>query len=324
MPANLPPEYIKTEKAFRDAKTIDEKIERLEDMIALLPKHKGTDHLFADLKRRLSRLKNQQEATEKKSKRGSYVDIERVGAAQVILVGPPNCGKSSILNVLTNANPEIGLYPFTTHTMQPGMVPYQDIQIQMVDTPPVTSEYMPRHLLGLVRKADGILLICDMGSDTLLEDTEAVINAFKIRHVEFVREKHPSEMDTILTRVIANKMDAPDAHDRLVILQEMFGNKLDIIHISCKKGEEIKELPSMLFKWLKIVRVYTKTPGEKPDLDRPYTVFAGQTVADICALIHKDFLEKLRFARLWRGKEDPVIVSRNEEVRDGDILELHI
>jgi len=324
MPANLPPEYIKTEKAFREAKTIDEKIERLEDLIALLPKHKGTDHLFADLKRRLSRLKSQQEATEKKSRRGSYVDISREGAAQVILVGPPNCGKSSILNALTNANPEIGLYPFTTHTMQPGMVPYQDIQIQMVDTPPVTSDYMPRHLLSLVRKADGILFVCDLGSDTILENTEAVINTFRIRHVEFVRERQLSEMDNIPARVIANKIDARDAHIRLELLKEMFKDKLDIIPVSCVRGEGIKEIPSMLFNWLKIVRVYTKEPGEKPDMDRPYTVFSGQTVADICVLIHKDFLEKLRFARLWRGSEDPIIVSKNEEVRDGDILELHI
>ncbi|UCB47164.1 MAG: 50S ribosome-binding GTPase, partial [Spirochaetota bacterium] len=149
MPTNVPPEYKKAEEAFRKAKTTDEKIERLEDMIALLPKHKGTDHLYADLKRRMSTLRRQLETADKKARHDSFVDFTREGAAQIILIGPPNSGKSSLLKILTNAHPEIGDYPFTTNKMQPGMIPYEDIQIQLVDTPPVTSSYMPRHLLSL-------------------------------------------------------------------------------------------------------------------------------------------------------------------------------
>ena len=79
-----------------------------------------------------------------------------------------------------------------------------------------------------------------------------------------------------------------------------------------------------LFKWLKIVRVYTKVPGQTARPACTPQVFAGQSVSEICELVHKDFFEKLRFARLWRGSEDPVTVSRNELVMDGDMLELHI
>jgi len=175
MPTNVTPEYRKAEEAFRAAKTTDEKIERLEDAISLLPKHKGTDHLYADLKRRLATLRRQLEVSDKKARRGSFVEFLREGAAQIILVGPPNSGKSSILKLLTNAHPEIGTYPFTTNRMQPGMIPYEDIQIQLVDTPPVTADFMPRHLLSLVRRADGVLLVADMSTDSLLDDIDAVL-----------------------------------------------------------------------------------------------------------------------------------------------------
>ncbi len=324
MPTNVPPEYKKAEAAFRQAKTTDEKIERLEDMIALLPKHKGTDHLYADLKRRMSILRRQLETSDKRARRGSFVEFYREGAAQVILIGPPNSGKSSILKLLTNAHPEIGDYPFTTQQMQPGMIPYEDIQIQLVDTPPVTVDYMPTHLLSVVRRADSVLLVADLSSDTFIEDMDAVFEVFTARHVRFVREKGSDDRDAILCRVIANKMDAPDSGDRLELLRQMIKDKLEIFPISCENKENVLALPQMLFHWLRIVRVYTKVPGEKPDKVRPYTVFEGESVKDVCALIHKDFFEKFRFARLWRGSTDPITVSRDEPVQDGDILELHI
>jgi small GTP-binding protein len=324
MPTNVPPEYKKAEEAFRKAKTTDEKIERLEDMIALLPKHKGTDHLYADLKRRMSTLRRQLETTDKKSRHDSFVGFTREGAAQIILIGPPNSGKSSLLKILTNAHPEIGDYPFTTTAMQPGMIPYEDIQIQLVDTPPVTSTYMPRHLLSLVRRTDGVLMVADMSVDSLLDDIEAVFDAFEERHVRFMRENEQNNSDEIRCRLIANKMDTPGADERLGLLGEMAGEKFEITPLSCIKGEDAEKIPEMLFQWLRIVRVYTKMPGRRADKIRPYTVFSGQSVQDICALVHKDFYEKLRFARLWRGSAAPITVSKNEPVHDGDIVELHI
>jgi ribosome-interacting GTPase 1 len=323
MPTNVPPEYKKAEEAYRAAKTADEKIERLEDMISLLPKHKGTDHLYADLKRRLASLRKQVETQDKKARHGSSVEFTREGAAQVVLLGPPNSGKSSILHALTNAHPEVGSYPFTTTQMQPGMMPYEDIQIQVIDTPPVTGEYMPRHLLSVVRRTDGVLLIADMSVDSVLEDMDAVFEAFRERHVRFSRDES-EDRDTLRCRVIANKMDAPDANERLELLRQMLEEKLEITPVSCITEKTVSKLPGMLFQWLRIVRVYTKIPGRKPDLERPYTVFLGESVLDICRLVHRDFYQNLRFARLWRGKAAPITVSRNEQVQDGDILELHI
>jgi ribosome-interacting GTPase 1 len=323
MPTNAGPEYKKAEEAFRAAKTIDEKITRLEDMIALLPKHKGTDHLYADLKRKMSKLQKQQESSGRKSGGGPTLGFEKEGAAQVILVGAPNSGKSSMLAALTNATPEIGDYPFTTHQMQPGMAQYEDIQIQLVDTPPVTPEFMPTHLLSVVRLAEAALLVADLATDSLLEDLEAVLQTFELRHVAFVGQAS-EDRDLVRTRLIANKVDAPGADSRLELLREMVGDRFQILPLSTRDAGTVGSLPRMLFEWLGIVRVYTKAPGKKPELEKPYTVFAGQTVGDICSLIHKDFLQNLRFARMWRGSDHPVTVSKHKPVRDRDILELHL
>ena len=323
MPTNVTPEYKRAEDTYREAKTLDERIERLQDMISLLPKHKGTDHLYADLKRRLAKLKRELESAGGRKGSGG-LDFIRDGAAQVVLIGPPNSGKSSIVRAVTHAHPEVGEYPFTTSRMIPGMVPYQDIQIQLIDTPPVTGDYMPMHLLGLVRSADAVLIIADLSSDSLLDDLELLFTSFRERHTSFVRSRASDSRDEILCRVIANKIDSADADERLSLLREMIGEGLEITPLSCMQEEDVGRIPGMLFQWLGIVRVYTKIPGEKADRDHPYTVLRGGTVEDICSLVHRDFAEKLKFARLWRKSDIPLTVSRHEFVEDGDILELHL
>ena len=325
MPTNVTPEYKRAEEAFREARTLDEKVARLEDMIALLPKHKGTDHLFADLKRRLAKLKEEQEAGGRKVGRGGGLDFEREGAAQVVLVGPPNAGKSSLLRALTHAAPEVAEYPFTTQHLLPGMIGFEDVQIQLVDSPAVTAEFMPVHLLGVVRSADAVLLVADLSTDCLLEDLQAVQRAFELRSVSFAAERGGAgEQERVRARILANKFDAPGAGQRLQLLRAWAGAGLEVLPVSSAAGHGLAELPAGIFRWLRIVRVYTKHPGEKADLRRPYTLFAGQTVADLCGLVHKDFAERLAFARLWRGPAGPLTVSRDHQLQDRDVLELHL
>lgn len=363
MPANVTPDYKRAEEAFRAAKTPDEKIARLEDMITLLPKHKGTDHLYADLKRRLARLKEEAEGgTGHRGARGGP-EIRREGAAQVVLVGPTGAGKSSILKAITHAEPEIGDWPFVTRILQPGMAFFEDAPIQIVDSPAVAPGSMPVHLLGVARGADGALLVLDLGRDSLLDDLETVTALFAERHVRFVRERAEprdrgaeasagagapagAEAPAAAVRclVVANKTDAPGAADRLGLLREAVGDRLDVVPCCCAPGEvdrrplgaSVRDLPGLLFRWLRIVRVYTRTPGQRFVRTRPFTVFEGATVGDVCTLVHKDFAERLRFARLWRGPAvaallaphggggDPLTVSKTEPVRDGDVLELHL
>ena len=148
-----------------------------------------------------------------------------------------------------------------------------------------------------------MLLVADMSTDSTLDDIDAVFEIFCARHVRFVREKEPENRDSVFCKVIANKMDAPDSGSRLELLRQMLGDRLEIFPLSSMGGENVSKFPGMLFNWLKIVRVYTKAPGEKARKEYPHTVFAGQSVSDICELVHKDFFEKLRFARLWRGSD---------------------
>jgi ribosome-interacting GTPase 1 len=345
MPANVTPDYKRAEEAFRSAKTADEKIARLENMIALLPKHKGTDHLYADLKRRLAKLK--EEAESGAGHRGAHAgpEIEREGAAQVALVGPTGAGKSSILNMLTHAAPEIGDWPFVTRTMQPGMAFFEDTPIQLVDSPAVAPGAMPVNLLGMVRGADGVLMVLDVSRDSLLDDLNAVTDLFSERHVRFVRERADAhDRDAVRCLVVANKTDAPGAAGRLVLLRGAVADRLDVVPCSCATdagqhrplGGSVADLPGVLFRWLRLVRVYTRTPGQHFVRTKPFTVFAGGTVGEVCALVHKDFANRLRFARLWRGPAaaalvsphggggDPLTVSKTEVVQDGDVVELHL
>lgn len=327
MPTNVTPQYRRAEEAFKNATTTEEKIARLEDMIAILPKHKGTDHLFGDLKKRLAKLRKQAESGAKKARSGPILGFDREGAAQIILVGAPNSGKSSILDTLTKAKPDVADYPFTTHHPRPGMIPHEDIQIQLVDTPPVTGDAMPMHVMSLVQGSNAVILVADLSSDLLLEDVETVLNAFTSRGVDFVR-KLPAEPEigrrSLRALVFATKRDAPAADERLELLREMIGESLEIVPVSLRDPECVAGLPGFLFRFLDIIRVYSKTPGKKPELERPFTLFGGQTVEDVCALVHKDFVANLNFARLWRDKPNPITVSRDEEVLDGDILELHV
>ncbi|MCX6553014.1 MAG: 50S ribosome-binding GTPase, partial [Acidobacteria bacterium] len=123
MPANLSPEYHRAEERLRGARSPDEKIAALEEMLRVIPKHKGTDHMQADLKGRIAKLRK--EIGKKGGKGGFTFIVPREGAGQVAIAGPPNSGKSSLVRALTRATPAVGSYPFTTREPVPGMMPFE-------------------------------------------------------------------------------------------------------------------------------------------------------------------------------------------------------
>jgi hypothetical protein len=329
MPANLTPQYIKAEKEFKAARTIEEKIACMENMLALIPKHKGTDHMQADLKRRLAQLRREQAEGRPAGKRAPPVyKIEKGGAGQVILLGPPNAGKSQLLKSLTNANVAVAEYPFTTQVPQPGMARFEDIQIQLVDTPAVTEDYFEPWLPDLVRRADAALLVADLGEDGLLDALEVVIRRLEQVKLCLVSEAPPDAAEQLRTfrraAIVANKVDLAGAADRLDALREFYAGKFEIWPVSGTMGEGLDVLPRRLFDFLRLIRVYTKEPGKKPDLDAPYTLPAGSTVLDLAIGVHREFEQTLKSARIWgSGKYEGIHVKRDHLLQDKDVVELH-
>lgn len=329
MPANLTPDYLAAEERFREAVTLEDKIAALEEMMAVIPKHKGTDHLRGDLKRRLSKLKELQEQQRRSGKREAAPwRVERQGAGQVLLVGAPNAGKSAIVATMTHAHPTVADYPFTTQMPVPGMMDFENVQIQLIDTPPVTADFMEGWMGDLLRRADACLLVVNLASDDLLDETDVVLNRLREKKIVLCGEI-PEEREPILvyrrTLMVCNKWDAPDAVARWEILREVYADQFPMIPVSTKTGEGLEALRRRTWDALRVIRVYSKPPGQKPDREVPFILKEGSTVLDMAAAVHKDFAEKLKQARVWgSARFAGQSVERTHVLRDGDVVELHV
>ena len=328
MPANLPPQYFSVEKRLKSAKTPEERISIMEELLTIIPKHKGTEKLQAMYKTKIAKLRIQ---AEKKptTRQGISFHIEKAGAGQVILIGPPNSGKSSLIRALTNAEPDIGSYPFTNHTSSPAMMPFQDIQIQMVDTPPITQDYFEFWQAEQIKTADAALLLIDMaGPDPGLEYL-AITEKLKERRIRLVPQEDEATAETFTFHkkalVIASKMDIEGARDRLAEFKEVLTPGFEPIPVSTSEGFDLSGLMTRIFQLLRVLRVYSKTPGKKPSMDEPFVFSHGSTVSDMARSVHRDFSAKLRYARIWGGeKYQGQKVNRDYILKDGDIIELHI
>jgi len=313
MPANLPPQYFDAEKNYREAKTAPEKILALEEMLAIMPKHKGTDHLRAELRRRIAKLN---QASEKKSatQRASML-ILKEGAAQVIIVGLPNAGKSQLVSSITNASPSVAEYPFTTHNATPGMMKFENIQIQLIDTPPLVPQSIEWWLPHMIRRADAILVVVDLGNAPLTQ-VEAITAQLENMKIQLGERK---------ALIIGNKLDLDNANKNYTALKNKYKEQLPVIAVSAKERVGLEELKFGIYQMLDIIRVYTKTPGEKPDFEDPIILERESTLEDAAAQVHKDFLSRLKYARVWgSGKHDGLMVKRDHILQDGDIIELHL
>jgi hypothetical protein len=329
MPANLPPEYFEAEKRFKQAGTPSEKIAALEDLLATIPKHKGTDKLRADLRRRLSQLRKDA-ASRKKGGRGDAYVVQKEGAAQIALVGFPNSGKSSLLACLTNANPVIADYPLSTLTPLPGMMPYEDIQFQLVDLPPVGNENTDGWVSGILRYADALLLVIDLTDDPDIQ-AELLIEQLSRWNIypkamNDIRKSPDKVPVGVFKRMLiaANKTDLEISDGGFRNLKQKYDQVYRCIAVSALKKENLEELKKALFDISAVIRVYSKPPGKEPDLLTPFTIPSGSTILDLASFIHKDFLFHLKYARVWgSAKFDGQRVEKNHILRDRDIVELN-
>ncbi len=329
MPANLPPQYYEAEKRYRQAKDLQEKLKILHEMFAIMPKHKGTDKLQADIKAKISKLKKEIQQKKKSTRRGDQFFVDKEGAAQLVLIGSANAGKSQILASLTNATPEVAAYPYTTVKPLCGMMFFENIQIQLVDTPPIGTEFMEPWLAGIVRNCDMVLLVADLGSENMLEETQAVFK--KLEGYKILLESEEGEVNPLdgiahkKTIILGNKSDSPLFEKNLKILKESYEQSLPIFHLSAEEKTNVEEFKRYIFDCLQILRVYTKTPGKKADFDDPVILRIGSTLMDAAKEIHKDFARGLKYARVWgEGVFDGQMVQKDFILKDGHVVEFHI
>jgi len=330
MPANLTPTYLKAEEEYRRATSLEEELKCLQVMLQEIPKHKGTDHLQADLKSKIAKAKKELQVEKSSGKKSRGVRVPRQGAGTVVVLGGPNAGKSQLLRSLTHATPEVAPYPFTTKLPIPGMMPWEDVTVQLIDTPPITADYLESFMHGLVRAADLALLLVDVGDDDGVEKLQEVLDKLSQTKTRLARSSSLDENDVGLsytrTFLVPTKIDLPDWQERLALLHELI--ELDFLEypVSAQENLGLGPLREAIFQSLDVVRVYSKLPSAKqPDLDRPFTLRRGSTLVELAAQVHKDFVDNLKFARVWGAAvHDGTVVKGDYVLHDKDIVELHV
>jgi hypothetical protein len=344
MPANLSPEYKDAQERFRKARDPQEKLEYLREMLRTIPKHKGTEHLQAEIKTRVKELTDELGGPKKGAVRGGpELAVRHEGAAQVALVGPPNSGKSSLHGRLTGSHAVVGPYPFSTKYPLPGMLLHEDVQFQVVDLPPVAEDYMEPWMPGTLHNADAVALVVDLSDPGCVDQLEAIEKRLDEKKLTLVPrlEERPAasagedESDAaaldpfrarLPTLLLANKSDLfPDPDAELAAFRELAPDPFDSVAVSAESGTGLARVGPALFSLLRIVRIYSKVPGHPPDMGRPFTLRGGGTVRDVAQQVHRGMAAELKFARIWGGSAEfeGQQVSAAHAVKDGDVVELH-
>jgi ribosome-interacting GTPase 1 len=326
MPANLPPQYFEAEKRLRSARDPEEKIAALEQMLAIMPHHKGTDRLHAVLRQKIAKFSQEAEKKLATARRAGFY-ITREGAGQIMLVGPANSGKSQLLAALTEAIPDIAEYPFTTKTPVPGMMKFEDIQMQLVDTPPIGYKEVKVLLSNVLRSADLITIVIDLSREPITQ-MEAALGGLREARIEPLTDGGSEVTPGSYLRkmlIVGNKNDLADSGKNWERLRLQYAEVFPLVSVSAREGRGLEEFKRTVYQALNIIRVYTKTPGSKADLTDPMVLEKGSTLEEAAEALHKDFYQNLKYAVVWgSGKYDGQRVSKGHVLQDGDVVEFHI
>ncbi|MDD5093847.1 MAG: 50S ribosome-binding GTPase [Dehalococcoidia bacterium] len=325
MPANLTPAYFEAEKRFRAADTAEEKIEALNEMLRVMPKHKGTDALRAELRTKIAKLSKEAAKTQATARRGGTFSIPKEGAGQITLVGLPNVGKTRLVSSVTGVPLEVADYPFTTKLPQLGMMEFENVKIQLVDMPAITEPDARPWFATILRSTDVIFLVVDLSGDPVKQMADTLNEMEKLKMG--IAGIGNTSADVLFEKrgiIVGNKGDREGSGSKFTALKSGIGTGIPVLSISAQKGIGLEELRKQSFDALRVVRVYTKSPGKQANLSDPMVLKAGSTVEEAAEAVHKDFRRGLKYALIWgSGKFPGQQVKRDHVVKDGDILELH-
>ena len=313
MPANLSPDYHRAEDRFRQAQTVEDKIEALEEMLRVIPKHKGTDGLQGDIKARIAKLKKQPASKAGKASHSHL--IPREGAGQIALVGPPNTGKSTLVAALTHATPEIAAYPFTTREATPGMMRFEDIAFQLIDLPPLNEDHVEPWVFDMVRRADLLSIVVTV--ENAVDGLELTRRVLHEKGIELEAVKR--------ALVVTTGIDREGGEEDVAIVDELLDHRWPLTPVSVMTNHGVDELARRTFAALEIIRVYTKQPGKPADRQAPFTLPRGATVGDLAARVHKDLAASMKYSRIWGPSAfDGQVVHADHVLVEGDVVEIHV
>ncbi|MFC2084285.1 GTPase [Bacteroidota bacterium] len=328
MPTNLPPEYFDAERRYKEAKNIKEKAECLEELLSTIPKHKGTDKLRADYRKRLSKLKSTVQTKKKTGKHESQFHIEKEGDGRIVVVGAANVGKSSLVKTVTHATPEISDIPYTTWIPTPGMLNFENIHLQLIDTPALDRDYIEPELIDIIKNSDLIILMLDLQAYPIQQFQNCFEFLTEHRIVpSHKKEQYPDKRNIqIPILIVVNKDDGKNLDEEFDVLSELLeDDNWSILPISVKTKRNFDLLMKNIIKEMDIIRVYSKPPGKDVDKTQPFVLKNGSSVGDFANKVHRDFYYRLKTARLWgSGAYDGQMVSKDHILKDGDVVELHM
>lgn len=327
MPTNLPPEFKEAERTYKNAVTIEEKISGLEEMLSVIPKHKGTDKLRADYRKKISKLKSADRMNKKTGKHDSHFHIEKEGDCRAVVLGCANTGKSSLVKLFTHADPEISEAPFSTWVASPGMAEFQGVHLQLIDTPALDRDYIEHDFVELIKHTDLIILMIDLQAFPIHQFQLSIARLAEHNiHPLYLKPESPERQTTYLPfLLVVNKDDSAEQDDDYEVFKELLGPEWTFVSISITEKRNLDTLEGNILKRLKLIKVYSKPPHEEIDREQPFILREGCCVEDFAVKVHKDFKEKLKNARIWgKGVYDGQKVGRDHVLCDGDIIELHI
>jgi len=324
MPTNVTAEYIAAEEEYKRADTVEDKIKALENMLSTCPTHKGCEKLRQEIKTKLAKLKEKKKRDLEKKAKGKSISIKKEGAATICLIGPPNSGKSLLLNKLTNSKVKVADYEFTTKKPEIGIMKYKGLKIQTIEIPSIVEGYSESEkgpqFLSILRQADLVIIVTDNpGIDFIFSELDKASIALN----EDISDKDESwiKLNGI---IVINKKDIINIEKVHQELCKYYN--LDRIQISSLNKKDIENLKDEIWRHLDLIKVYTKEPGKKVKKDEPVCIKKGATIADMAEHIHKDFIKKFRFARVW-GKSarfSAMQAGLKHKLEDDDIVEVHL